>query len=107
MFHLIDPNFLSNELAINEKAQEIANKNKFEIKSFNFTAENEDVRKPRIVKVGAIQNSIAAPTTDPISIQRNKLYEKIGKIIDAAGADNVNVLCLQEAWSKMSRNVIT
>lgn len=87
-------------MPINEKAQEIANTNKFEIKSFNFTAAKEDLRKPRIVKVGAVQNSIAAPTTDPISIQRNKLYEKIGKIIDAAGADNVNVLCLQEAWSK-------
>lgn len=56
---------------------------------------------PRIVKVGAVQNSIAASTTDPISIQRNKLHEKIGKIIDAAGADNVNILCLQEAWSNI------
>jgi len=70
-------------------------------------AAKEDLRKPRIVKVSAVQNSIACPTTDPISIQRNKLYEKIGKIIDAAGADNVNVLCLQEAWSKMSLNAIT
>jgi hypothetical protein len=33
-------------------------------------------------------------------VQRNKLHEKLGKMIDAAGADGVNVMCLQEAWSK-------
>lgn len=52
------------------------------------------------MKIGAIQNSIVSPTTDPIQVQRNSLYVKIGKIIDAAGADGVNVLCMQEAWSK-------
>lgn len=79
--------------------------NNFEIKSYNFTAAKEDLRKPKIVRVGAVQNSICAPTTDPINIQRNKLYEKIGRIIDAAGADDVNVLCLQEAWSKFIFNI--
>ncbi|KAG5674327.1 hypothetical protein PVAND_004303 [Polypedilum vanderplanki] len=87
------------ELSINDAALAIAAANNFEIKSYNFSAAKEDLRKPKIVKIGAVQNSIAALTTDPIHIQRNKLHEKIGKIIDAAGADNVNVLCLQEAWT--------
>jgi beta-ureidopropionase len=41
------------------------------------------------------------PTSNPIHEQRQAIFEKIGKIIDAAGADGVNVLCLQEAWSKL------
>lgn len=48
------------------------------------------MRQPRIVKVGAIQNSIAVATTAAISEQRNAIFEKIGKIIDAAGEDGVN-----------------
>ena len=85
---------------MNENAKKIAELNGFEIKSFGFTALNEDLRQPRIVKIAAVQNSIAAPTTDPIHKQRDAIHSKVGKIIDAAGADGVNVLCLQEAWSK-------
>jgi predicted amidohydrolase len=47
-----------------------------------------------------VQNSIAAPTTDSIQNQRKKIYEKIERIIEAAAQDNVNILCLQEAWSE-------
>lgn len=57
---------------------EIAEKFKFEIKSYYFEAEKEDLRKPRIVKIGAIQHSIASSTSDPISTQRNSIFEKIG-----------------------------
>lgn len=70
------------------------------MKAYKFAAEKEDVRQPRIVRVGAIQNSIAIPTTEPVSAQIKAIYEKIGKIIDGAALAGVNVLCLQEAWSK-------
>lgn len=79
----------------------IASANNFDIKSYGFSAAAEDVRKPKIVKIGAIQNSIVAPTTSPIQVQLRSLYEKIGNMIDAAGADGVNVLCMQEAWSRI------
>jgi beta-ureidopropionase len=79
----------------------IASANNFDIKSYGFTAALEDIRKPKIVKIGAIQNSIVAPTTSPIQIQLRSLYEKIGNMIDAAGVDGVNVLCMQEAWSEI------
>lgn len=92
--------YFSNELQLNETAKLTADLNGFEIKSFGFTALKEDLRQPRIVKIGAIQNAIVAPTTDSIHTQRDAIYNKIGKIIDAAGADGVNVLCLQEAWSE-------
>lgn len=90
----------SNALEICETAKKIASENNFEVKSFGFDALAEDLRKPRVVKIGAVQNSIVAETTAPIGVQRDQIFKKIGKIIEAAGADNVNVLCLQEAWSK-------
>ena len=90
----------SNALEISETSKNIALENNFEVKSFGFEALGEDLRKPRIVKIGAVQNSIVAETTAPIGVQRDQIFQKIGKIIEAAGADNVNVLCLQEAWSK-------
>lgn len=90
----------SNELSIDQTAKKVAEINGFEIKSFGFTAQAEDLRQPKIVKIGAIQNAIAVSTSDPINKQREAIFHKIGKIIDAAGADGVNVLCLQEAWSE-------
>lgn len=90
----------SNEQKIGEDAKKIAEANNFVIQSYKFEAIKEDLRKPRIVRVGAVQNSIAAPTTAPVSVQREKVFEKIGKLIEAAAAENVNILCLQELWSE-------
>lgn len=95
----------SNELPVSANAQKIADANNFVIQSYGFTAKAEDFRKPRIVKIGAVQTSIAASTSAPVSVQREKVFEKIGKIIEAAAADNVNILCLQELWSELITNI--
>lgn len=92
--------YISNELKISPAAQKIADSNNFVIKSYGFEAIKEDLRKPRIVRIGAVQASIVEPTSAPVSVQREKIFEKIGKIIEAAAADNVNILCLHELWSK-------
>lgn len=92
--------FFSNSLPIAAGATKIAAENNFEIKSYGFSAQPENLRQPRIVKIGAVQNSIAASTSAPINQQRDAIFSKIGQLIDAAGSDGVNVLCLQEAWSK-------
>lgn len=60
----------------------------------------EHTRPPKMVKVACIQHAVSAPLTDPINVQKRKTFEKVGKIIDAAGAEGVNVLCLQELWCK-------
>lgn len=87
------------ELVVPASAKKIAEENSFEIKAFSFPAKKEDLRKPRIVRIGAIQNSIVLPTTDPIEKQRNAIYEKVVTIIKAAAEAGVNVLCTQEAWT--------
>ena len=76
-----------------------------ELKGYSFTAETEDLRPPRRVRVGLIQNSIVLPTTDPVSAQRNALLAKIGQIIGVAHQSGVNIVCMQEAWSKSSKSI--
>jgi beta-ureidopropionase len=87
-----------NELPITAKAKKIATENTFEIKSYKFEAIKEDLRNPRIVRIGAVQTSLGAPTTDPVGVQRQKAFDKAAKIIEAAALENVNVLCMQELW---------
>jgi len=85
-------------LPITPEAKSIAAEHSFEVQGAKFRAGQEQLRAPRLVKVGLVQNSIAAPTTDPIQTQYLAIQNKIEKIIDAAGAMGVNVLCLQETW---------
>ncbi|KAL4180214.1 hypothetical protein AMTRI_Chr13g91000 [Amborella trichopoda] len=79
-------------------ATAISSKSDFDIQAYRFHADEEHERKPRVVRVGLIQNSIAIPTTLPMPHQKNAIMEKILPMIDAAGASGVNILCLQEAW---------
>ncbi|KAJ8890191.1 hypothetical protein PR048_009698 [Dryococelus australis] len=81
------------------KAENIACTNNFELKGYKFVALTEQLRKPRIVRVGLIQNSIVLPTSAPIEEQRNALHARIGTIIESAASLGVNIICLQEAWT--------
>lgn len=51
-------------------------------------------------KIAAVQHSIVKPTNETISVQRDAIVEKVTKIVEAAAASGVNVICFQEAWSK-------
>ena len=87
-------------LNLNQNAKDAANELNFELKAYNFNADSEDVRSPRRVRVGLIQNTIVLPTTDPVPAQRDALLNKIGQIIGVAHECGVNIICMQEAWSK-------
>lgn len=70
------------------------------MQGFSFRADKESLREPRSVRVGLIQNSIALPTTEPLSDQRKGIFQKLTPIIEAAGASGVNILCLQVLFRK-------
>lgn len=70
-----------------------------DVKAYQFRAQEEEMRPPRKVVMGLVQNSIAAPTTEPFKVQKQGLIEKIERICDLAGESGVQVLCLQEAWN--------
>lgn len=78
----------------------LAEENDFEAKGYAFFAQAEDLRRPRTVRVAAVQNRIVAATTEPVHVQRAALHDRITLFIKAAAASNVNILCLQELWSK-------
>ncbi|GAB6028686.1 Beta-ureidopropionase [Chamberlinius hualienensis] len=86
-------------LAISPVALKIAQEKDFEIKGYSFDAAPEEMRSPRLVRVGLLQNKIVLPTTDPIDKQRSSLHSRIAAIISAAAACNVNIACFQETWN--------
>jgi beta-ureidopropionase len=57
------------------------------------------LRKPRVVRIGAIQHSVVLPTTAPFAEQYGAIEKKIETLLEAAADMNVNVACLQEAWT--------
>lgn len=59
----------------------------------------EQTRPQRLVRIGAIQNSIVLPTDAPVLKQRDAIFEKIGRLIHAASLMKCNIVCLQEAWT--------
>ena len=87
------------ELQITENASTLSQQNNFEIKAFKFNAEKEQLRAPRIVRIGLIQNTIVLPTTAPFKEQYLAIEKKIENILYAAADMGVNVICLQEAWT--------
>ncbi|CAH2087158.1 unnamed protein product [Euphydryas editha] len=87
------------EVPIKESSIAVANDNNFDIAAYAFPAKNESTRPQRIVKVGIIQHSIVVSTDRPINEQRNAIFAKVKKIIDVAGQEGVNILCLQEFWN--------
>ena len=85
-------------LSISTEAKKIAENHDFEIQGYKFSARLEELRTPRIVRVGLIQNRIVLPTTAPLNAQREAIHERIANIIEAAALCGVNILCFQEAW---------
>ncbi|XP_013114540.2 beta-ureidopropionase [Stomoxys calcitrans] len=88
-----------NVLPLPMEATKLAAEHGFELKAYRIGAKQEQMRKPRLVKVGAIQNSIVLPTDAPLEKQRDAIWQKVTTMIKAAAAAGVNVVCMQEAWT--------
>ncbi|EDW82829.1 uncharacterized protein Dwil_GK10205 [Drosophila willistoni] len=86
-------------LEIPASATDLAKEHDFEIKGYRFNARPEQTRRPRLVRVGAIQNSIVLSTTEPIERQREAIWNKVKTMIKAAAEAKCNVICTQEAWT--------
>lgn len=91
-------------LTLGSRAEDIARENDFQLAGYKFRAESEDTRSPRITRVGLVQNKIVKPTSDPVTVQRDALFDKMKGVLEAAAAAKVNVLCFQEAWSTFPLN---
>ena len=72
-----------------------------ELKGFKMPrAKPEEMRAPRIVRIGIIQHGLVVPTSEPIRVQRDEIHKKIASYIEHAAACGANIVCMQELWSK-------
>lgn len=71
----------------------------FDISGYKIPADKEQLRPPRIVRIGVIQNEIELSTKEPVLDQVSAIHRKVGALIDLAGANGVNIICMQEAWT--------
>jgi beta-ureidopropionase len=80
-------------------AEALAQKERFELRGHVFEALQEQLRPPQIVRVGLVQHAIVKPTTAPLAEQRDAIFERVSNIVAAAALADVNIICLQEAWT--------
>uniref|UniRef100_A0A8D0L9I3 Beta-ureidopropionase n=1 Tax=Sphenodon punctatus TaxID=8508 RepID=A0A8D0L9I3_SPHPU len=71
----------------------------FDLQGYRFEAEPEQLRHPRVVRVGLIQNKIPLPTDALVAEQVAALHKRIEEIVEVAAMCGVNVVCFQEAWT--------
>ncbi|XP_064424139.1 beta-ureidopropionase [Latimeria chalumnae] len=86
-------------LEIPKGTVEVASERKFELQGYGFEAASEELRQPRVVRVGLIQNTIVLPTDAPVAEQVAALHRRIGEIVEVAAMCGVNIICFQEAWT--------
>ncbi|XP_067911543.1 beta-ureidopropionase isoform X2 [Heterodontus francisci] len=87
------------KLDLLKSAVEAALERDFQLQGFRFEASPEQLRQPRIVRVGLIQNKILLPTDSPVSEQVAAIRKRIGDIVEVAAKCGVNIICFQEAWT--------
>lgn len=72
----------------------------FEIKGWKMISPiDEQLRPHRLVRVGLIQHSIVKGTMESVQDQRDAIHNKVKAYIVQAAQYQVNIVCLQEAWS--------
>jgi len=86
-------------LQLPTSVEENAALQKFEVAAYKVPTRLEQMRAPRLVRIGAVQNKIVVPTDKPVLEQITALHQRIKVIIESAAQCGVNVLCLQEAWT--------
>ncbi|KXZ53165.1 hypothetical protein GPECTOR_7g1057 [Gonium pectorale] len=86
------------DLAMSPDVRERAKQMDFDLRTALFRAAPEQLRPPRVVRIGLIQNKIVLPTDAPFADQAKAIRDRVGQMIDTAGQAGVKVVCLQEAW---------
>nr|XP_054747952.1 beta-ureidopropionase-like [Lytechinus pictus] len=85
-------------LALPAECGALGENGNFEVKGYQIGAGQEQLRSPRLVRIGLIQNKIVLPTTAPVKEQKDAIHKRIAEIAEAAGKAGVNVLCMQETF---------
>nr|KAF6268398.1 beta-ureidopropionase 1 [Myotis myotis] len=87
------------KLDLPSQALECAAEGDFELQGYAFEAAEEQLRGPRTVRVGLVQNRIPLPAEAPVAKQVSALHRRIEAIVEVAAMCGVNIICFQEAWT--------
>lgn len=87
------------KLDLPSRAFEVASAADFELQGYAFEAAAEQLRGPRTVRVGLVQNRIPLPADAPVAQQVSALHRRIEAIVEVAAMCGVNIVCFQEAWT--------
>lgn len=87
------------DLNLPQSARDAAEEQDFDLKGYVFEASPEQLRAPRTVRVGLIQNKIVLPTDAPVLEQITALHKRVGEMVAVAAMCGVNIVCFQEAWT--------
>uniref|UniRef100_A0A672R865 Ureidopropionase, beta n=1 Tax=Sinocyclocheilus grahami TaxID=75366 RepID=A0A672R865_SINGR len=79
------------KLNIPQSAIDAAVEQDYDLKGYVFEASPEQLRPPRTVRVGLVQNKLVLPTDAPVSAQA------CGEMVEVAVMCGVNIVCFQEA----------
>ncbi|KAH1018697.1 beta-ureidopropionase [Dendroctonus ponderosae] len=71
----------------------------FDIQAYSIPCPEEQLRKPRLVRVGLFQHQIPLPAPSKVQDMKEAMFKMAREALDAAAAMNVNVFCFQEAWN--------
>lgn len=69
----------------------------FHLLSTSISASPEQLRPPRVTRIGLIQNQWPVSTSAPLLQQREAIQSRIGMLVEAAGAMGVQVRHLPRA----------
>ncbi|XP_071945369.1 beta-ureidopropionase-like [Antedon mediterranea] len=86
-------------LELPEEALQASKEKDFELRGYGIDAKKEQMRSPRVVRIGAVQNKLLLPTDAPVSEQIASLHARISDITETAAKCGVNIICFQEAWT--------
>ncbi|TRZ02217.1 hypothetical protein DNTS_030442 [Danionella cerebrum] len=87
------------KLKLPQGAIDAAVEQDFDLKGYVFEASPEQLRPPRTVRVGLIQNKIVLLTDAPVLEQITALHKRVEKMVEVAAMCGVNIVCFQEAWT--------
>lgn len=75
------------------------NNETFQLKAYSIPCPEEQLRAPRLIRIGLFQHGIPLPTTSKIQTMKDALFKLAKEAVEAAAKMNVNVFCFQEAWN--------
>ncbi|KAJ8921179.1 hypothetical protein NQ315_013651 [Exocentrus adspersus] len=87
------------EISIPKDVSELSAISNIQVVTCGFNSKGEQLRAPRVVRVGLFQHQHPVSTVTPIKETRDALFKLAREAIELAFKGGVNIFCFQEAWN--------